>query len=114
VVGLLTILHCFPSQCSINVRESTDVFEVLCPTAHTLFAANAMTAFRALFSPATFGLGTIFHFFPFHCSIRVVCRLLLSLLEEPTAQSCAVLGTTAAPKNVLTTPLVGPVTILHF
>src|SRR5438046_1158077 len=63
-LGLGTILHCVPSQCSINVRLS---YEPSSPTAQTSLAEIAATALRI---PAEFGLGEIVHNCP-HVGVAV-------------------------------------------
>src|SRR4029077_7509689 len=66
-LGVVTMLHVLPSQCSVNGPRSW------CPTAQTSLAETAATATRELLPCGFgFGLGTTFQLVPSQCSITAV------------------------------------------
>src|ERR671931_130064 len=90
------MLQALPSQCSISVSV---LLVSEWPTAHTsvaLTAATAVRVFRELF--AAFGLGTIFHFAPYQCSMSVRCWIGAGAAKSPTAQT-SFAETAATPRS---------------
>src|SRR5437016_3386668 len=84
-LGLATILHRLPFQCSISVR-CTKLAVVELPTAQISLAAMAVTPARVFsVAPFTLGLATTLHCLPFQCSTSV--ELPLPLPYSPTAQT---------------------------
>src|SRR5712692_2933095 len=70
-LGLETILHLMPFQCSISVFPELVLLLKEFPTAHMLLAETADTETRSLPDDATFGLVTTLQVVPSQCSISV-------------------------------------------
>src|SRR5271166_2196055 len=87
-LGVGTIFHFVPSQCSMSGP-------VLFPTAHTLVLDTAATLKSWPAVPeGKLGVGTTLQLVPLKCSTSGVSRLVLVLRKEPTAQtSLGLLGT---------------------
>src|SRR5439155_10135333 len=84
-LGLATIDHSSPSQCSIRLRPSGEVFDTYdSPTAQTFSDPSATTPFNSAPVPRS-GLGTIVHWCPSQCSTSVWKSSFLS--HTPTAQT---------------------------
>src|SRR4051794_37606745 len=89
-LGLVTMLHCVPSQCWVRVcAPYSDQ-----PTAHTSFDATATTPLNMLLSTPTLGLTTKLHCTPSQWSVREYVTLLPNRAKPPTAQISS--GATAA------------------
>ena len=65
-----TTLHCAPSQCKANVWGA-GVSRSDVPTAHTSLAEAAAKLARELSPKPAFGEGTMLHFTPSQCKMRV-------------------------------------------
>src|SRR5947207_2578337 len=73
-LGLDTMLHDVPFQCSIRVEVCVPLWQLpvqVIPTAHTSFVAMAVTAEREL-SALRLGLDTRLQTIPSQCSVRVL------------------------------------------
>src|SRR5688572_23243137 len=104
-LGLGTILHCVPSQCSIKVRPGNPFASCVEPTAQTSFADVPETAYSTLeVSLAGFGLGTMLQVVPSKCSIKV--RLMyggpFGSCDQPTAHT-SFSEIAATPRSSLST-----------
>src|SRR5262249_15133780 len=69
VFGLDTMVHAFPSQCSMSVWNAVPVSKN--PTAQASVADVPTTPSRKLFCWLTLGLSTTLHLLPFQCSTEV-------------------------------------------
>src|SRR6266699_380362 len=108
-LGLETVLHCLPFQCSMRVCETPLALEAF-PTAHTSLVATAATACSSV--PTVEGFFTTLHLWPLQCSISA-CPPPLVGRKEPTAHTSLV-ATAATPRRLPSTmPVVGLATMLH-
>src|SRR5579884_3078595 len=112
ILGLLTMLHCVPFQCSIKVTLGPCP-GVEIPTAHTSLAETAATPERTLMiACGGFGLATMLHWVPSQCSISV-CPMPLGPEVLPTAQISLVETAATAFKTLDTEGTFGLLTIFH-
>src|SRR2546425_786645 len=108
-LGLATMLHCLPFQCSMRVCETPLALEEF-PTAHTSLVETVATAWSSV--PTVEGFFTTLHLWPFQCSISARLPPLVGR-KEPTAHTSLV-ETAATPRRLPTTmPVVGLGTMLH-
>src|SRR5712691_5423997 len=71
-LGLVTMLHWLPSQCSTSVCLGLVSFVDVSPTAQMSFAETTCTLFRMLLAkPTGLGVLTTLHRLPSQCSARV-------------------------------------------
>src|SRR5947207_1261913 len=109
-LGLATMLHCLPFQCSMKVCSTPLALKEV-PTAQTSLGETAATAWSPVLAPVV-GLFTTLHLWPFQCSISP-CPLPLVGRKLPTAQT-SVAETAATPRRLPSTmPVVGLGTMLH-
>src|SRR5579864_9621524 len=114
-LGLETIVHLLPFQCSIRVKRGRLLGFSKKPTAHTLVEERANTPSSSTLANCAggFGLGTMLHLVPSQCSIKVCLTKAAppGSGPKPTAQM-SVEETTAtalslAPNVLLDTLMVG-------
>lgn len=87
MLGLGTTFQLVPFHCSISVR-SFPLLLTKSPTAQTLLEPGTRTTPESELSlDPTLGLGTTLQLEPFHCSVRVCRRVVLLLMNCPTAQT---------------------------
>src|ERR1700690_2641349 len=85
--GIPCSAHVVPFQCAARALVTPLVTEV--PTAKQLRTfGHAMAANSSWSAPVTFGLVTIAHVVPFHCSMRVRCTV--GVEKVPTAMQFVV------------------------